>query len=278
MADASGLPRGKSKQRDQSVELIEERPWQGVWSDPENPPVKEEPNAEAPSARAQGKSKETTDGAEQRTRRARQTTSKEPLIFNIEERNEYVHELEDNQVMLDEFGDLNSHKDDTRTYLFQFPPVLPALSVQKPITIKDDPDAPPPQSTVAAGSTSKDVPIKIEEDDPMEKKKLPPDQTVRPKHLPQLASGAVGKLRVHKSGKVTMDWGGSSFVVQNGVTPYFLQNLVMVKMDEQVPNAAAMPGAMTGVATAFGQPRGKLVVQPDWDEMLDGGVKRLKVE
>jgi DNA-directed RNA polymerase III subunit RPC4 len=279
MTDAPAPARQKGKQREKSVEIIEERPWRGVWADPDESAVKEEPNTEEPAARARGKSKEETEGGELRTRRARHTGSKTPALFNEEERNEYLRELEDNQVMLEEFGDLNSHKEDTRMYLFQFPPVLPNLSVQKPVVIKDDPDAPQHLPTTATtSSTNQGAPIKIEEDDPMDKKQVPQDQRIRPEHLPKLASGAVGKLRVHKSGKVTMNWGGSSFVVQNGVTPKFLQSLVMVKIDEQAPANTAIPSAMTGVATAFGQPRGKLIVQPDWDEMLEGGGKGVKVE
>jgi DNA-directed RNA polymerase III subunit RPC4 len=282
MADAPEASRAKSKQQDKSLDITKEQPFRGVWRD--EPIIKEEPSVEQPPARIRGPSKENDENAEPATRRSKQSTPKTPVFFNEEERKEYLRTQADNEVMVSEFGDIEAHKEDTRTYLFQFPPVLPNLAVQKPITIKDDPDAPANQQTNGTSSTAnnKDAPIKIEdgETDPLKPDDLVKDSTVRPKHLPQLASGSVGKLRVHKSGKVTMDWGGSAFVVQNGVAPDFLQNLVMLRMDKQTPAeaAAAVSTTMMGSATAFGQPRGKLVVQPDWDAMLEGAVKGMKVE
>ncbi|KIV99481.1 uncharacterized protein PV09_08901 [Verruconis gallopava] len=276
MTDVPESAEAKGRPSEKSAETTGERPWRGVWQEPEPPAIKEEPNIEEPDARAQDKIKAEAEPVEP-TRRTRKSLSKAPGHLNEEERNEFARELQDNEVMLGEFGNADAYKDQTRTYVFQFPPVLPNLCVPNPITIKDDPDAPPEQPAAEGSSSNKkSAPIKIEDGDASDKEKLLRDQTIRPEHLPKLAPGAVGKLRVHKSGRVTMDWGGSSLVVQNGVLPKFLQTLVMVKMDEE-SLTAAFPGAVQGMATAFGQPRGKLVVQPDWDDMLDN-VKGLKIE
>lgn len=255
-----------SKARDKSLEITSQRPFQGAWRDPPQPLIKEDPD-EPPPRQARGKAKEVPDELDA----APAPKEVKPRIFhNIEEQKEYERELVDASVILKEFGDKvpEEVKSQSRTYLFQFPPVFPGLAPKTGPVIKEDPDAPPPPDANAGQSASNtaDKPIKIEDGAPAEDSK-PKPPTDKPTNLPTIAAGAVGKLRVHKSGKVTMDWGGSPFEVRNGVLPEFLQGLVLVDVPPAGSNTGIGESSM-GTATAFGAPRGKLVVLPDWDGML----------
>lgn len=83
----------------------------------------------------------------------------------------------------------------------------------------------------------------------------------------QLEPGLVGELRVHQSGKVTMDWGGVPMQVQLGMHVDFLQTAVMADLRPKSEESTAR-GQWEGDATAFGQVRGKFVVTPKWDELF----------
>ncbi|KAF2666695.1 hypothetical protein BT63DRAFT_316004 [Microthyrium microscopicum] len=182
-----------------------------------------------------------------------------------------------------------------RVYLFQFPPVVPNLfpfgsavkeepkaagtGRQAPATSskatpakpapatgsKSTPQAAQPTNssapTGAGTSTEEAIPVK---DDPKAPKPLFPE---RPSHLPHLTPGNVGKLRVYKSGKAALDWGGTSLQLNMGVMPFFLQDSVMVKLKPQDSGVRAKEPP-SGEAMSFGQVRGKFVVTPDWDEVL----------
>ena len=265
--------KAKSKARDKSVELISERPFQGAWR-PAPLEIKEEPMADDPPARVRSQTKEATEGAADgasESRKARPAKPDEKVKLHPEEEKENARLAADAEAMIREFGDTTRYNGADNTFLFQFPPILPNLVEQKPITIKDDPDAPPPLPTAATNGTStatSSVPIKVEDDASTDPLKPNPttDNSVRPAHLPTFAPGSIGKLRVHKSGKVTMDWGGTPLIVQNAVETKFLQNLVMLRIEDEVPGQVS--GSMRGQATSFGQPKGRFVVGPDWDTML----------
>ena len=79
-----------------------------------------------------------------------------------------------------------------------------------------------------------------------------------------LASGKVGKLRVHKSGRTTLDWGGTSLELHAGMEASFLQDIVIAKTyppEERV-------GRDAGQAMSFGRVFGKFVVTPDFEEIV----------
>jgi DNA-directed RNA polymerase III subunit RPC4 len=132
-----------------------------------------------------------------------------------------------------------------RVYLFQFPPVLPALV---PPSIKKE-----AQEETLIIATTDQTPIKVEDDDA----KVPPPAA--------MTAGRVGKMRVHASGKVTLNWGGTSFEIKKGMSTHFLQDTVVTRIRPE--NERVMPGD-EGDALAFGQVRGKFVVTPDWSAML----------
>lgn len=150
-------------------------------------------------------------------------------------------------------------KKQDRVYLFQLPPVLPSLVVDD--TIKKEPQSPEATSRgnpidLATPEVNTTTPIKVEDDSVFGG--TGPDLPV------QLTSGAVGKLRVHKSGRTTLDWGGTSLELSMGMDASFLQDIVVTKI---IPEEQRL-GRDGGEAMSFGQVCGKFVVTPDWDEIV----------
>ena len=143
-----------------------------------------------------------------------------------------------------------------KVYLFQFPPVLPDLV---PITVKPDPDAVDGVESNGAmdiDDNSQKNPINIH------------DSSNQPSALP---SGAVGKLNVHASGRVTLDWGGTSLCLGMGAEASFLQDVVVARVPDEDKDGDGMEvdgEGSRGVAMSMGQVKGKFVVTPDWGSIL----------
>lgn len=76
-----------------------------------------------------------------------------------------------------------------------------------------------------------------------------------------LQAGRVGKLNVHASGRVTLNWGGISFELDRATAVDFLQEALIVS-----PSSADEPQQNT--VCAMGQLSGKFTVTPNWEEML----------
>jgi len=185
-----------------------------------------------------------------------------------------------------------------RVYLFQFPPVLPDLELTEPSSAPAPADTdtattsgPLTDETPADGPTAEKV--KAEPKSPELSRAIPAakipnsaDKPIKvedttnsaPRLSPHLASGRVGKLRIHASGRATMDWGGTSLQLNMGVDAQFLQDVVVVrkfeqeiKEDEEDKEAAAAAAAaekIGGEVLALGQVKGKFVVTPDWAEIV----------
>lgn len=242
--------------------------------------------------------------------------ARKPVLQTDEDRREWQRRIQDDQNLVLELGNLDVNvkgkekKDgegDTsmegeeekrdpradRVYLFQLPPVIPDLlssdekdgdsgagaSGVKPelsspeLRGKDimavDPAPPPPTST-------KDKPIKIEEDAPNANIAAGGVPSLHPSG-PQFTSGLAGKLRIHQSGKATLNWGGTSLQLSMGTDARFLQDVVLMRMKDE-DNDGAREGSKTpgpggrggkgGDVLAFGHVMGKFVVTPDWEEIL----------
>ncbi|KAK7559404.1 RNA polymerase III RPC4-domain-containing protein [Phyllosticta citricarpa] len=150
-----------------------------------------------------------------------------------------------------------------RVYLFQFPPVLPSLTVKD--NVKPEPTSPTyphdvddPAATAESSNKQQQPTVKIEDDGPSGLDQVSPD-------LPTtLSSGKVGKLRVHKSGRTTLDWGGTSLELHAGMEASFLQDIVISKI---VPEEERV-GRDAGQAMSFGRVFGKFVVTPDFEEIV----------
>jgi DNA-directed RNA polymerase III subunit RPC4 len=163
-------------------------------------------------------------------------------------------------------------------YLFQFPPVLPDLT---PVHVKPEQDTsatedasamdvdPPTTAPATAGPST----VKLEQGAAEPKKSASSTATKPGQASAASSSGCVGKLRIHKSGRAVLDWGGTSLVLSAGADPSFLQNILVAKLPP-VP-AKAEEGATAepeveeaALGMGMGQVRGKFVITPNWDEIL----------
>ncbi|KAF2425755.1 hypothetical protein EJ08DRAFT_652050 [Tothia fuscella] len=290
----------KGKQKAGDVELVgSSRRWRGVYEDEHDfVHVKEEPDdnaIEPPTSIGKSARRKSEESKPRRHHRASFKTPPAHLQTAEEKAEFFRHEI-DLGLLIDELSNIGPTPETTaaeagtstaetardqkedRVYLFQLPPVVPNLFIPTPITIKDEPREGPQteeQSTAANNDQAQpnsttdatNPPIKIEDDSKSTGAK-------KPKHLPELTSGLAGKLRVHRSGKVTLNWGGTSLQVNKGMDSNFLQDIVLVRKGAEGGGGAGIGGASSsrneeeGDALAFGQLRGKFVVTPDWDEVL----------
>jgi DNA-directed RNA polymerase III subunit RPC4 len=186
---------------------------------------------------------------------------------------------EKNQMEVDVPTDYIPDPKENHPFLLHLPPVLADLidatkppntttkSIPKPNarpTSSDSP-APIPSSSTAVDEQGEEV-ITIKDDAEAKKPEVFPP---RPNHLPKLESGFVGKLRVYKSGKTELDWGGVNLEMKKGITPQFLQDIVMIRVKQPSEEAGvSQQGALEGEALSFGQVRGKFIVTPDFDEIF----------
>jgi hypothetical protein len=151
---------------------------------------------------------------------------------------------------------------------------LPHLDInpQARTTVLPQPSGPPPSS--APTETRMPPPPS------MPKQSLKAQQALLEAFPPP---GIAGKLRVHKSGRMTILWGnpvdGEPFAmdVSRGTDCLFLQEAVAVKevspwgeedLDEK--------GARKGAAFSLGQVKGRYVVSPDFDDLVRSEKRRAR--
>ncbi|KAF3923249.1 hypothetical protein ABW21_db0200869 [Orbilia brochopaga] len=177
-------------------------------------------------------------------------------------------------------GQASHDEKENKLYLFQFPPVLPVLESvaaveDAEVAIKDENSAatapavnPTADSSTAAvaqtagessatgASTSRMADVKTKREqfttlEDVQRAKLPP--------------GTAGKLQVHRSGKVTILFGGIEFEVHRGVDCDFLQDVVVL---QQESGALDERGKPKGRAWGMGQLKGKFVATPDIGKLV----------
>ncbi|KAF1941468.1 hypothetical protein EJ02DRAFT_434771 [Clathrospora elynae] len=145
---------------------------------------------------------------------------------------------------------------DNNVYIVQFPPLMPELL---PPTIKNEPSEPLPAPGPSTQPQPKpDVKVKLEEGGFS-------DPAARTNNGVRFESGRVGKLRVHKSGRTTLDWGGTSYELKAGQKVGFLQEVSSLQV---TPENLRDPPEDAGEGTSLGRVKGKFVVMPDWGQML----------
>ncbi|CAG8054729.1 unnamed protein product [Penicillium olsonii] len=83
-----------------------------------------------------------------------------------------------------------------------------------------------------------------------------------------LPSGRVGKLNVHKSGRVTLDWGGISMELDRGAPVGFVQEAMIVSPTVGQEGEAHNEDGSENKAWSMGQLSGKFTLTPNWDEIL----------
>jgi DNA-directed RNA polymerase III subunit RPC4 len=277
----------KGEGRAKDIEITgEQNPSKGMQQEPEdtNVNVKSEPHsddemqvdAEQVGIGAGGQAAEP-QGAPRAERKVRFQESKEPQLQTEEERAEWARfqanlrhirtELgPEEESAVDGSGDVNMEdaaanarkptRRDDQVYLFQLPPVIPELLEAKVKKEASDshskgPDL-PPQPVKVDG-----VQVKTEEEF---SSAIP-----KPAEGPRIGSGRVGKLRVHQSGRTTLDWGGVDFELTPGRPVSFLQEVVAMNV---IPEEKQDVPEISGEAVSFGRVKGKFIVTPDFSTIF----------
>lgn len=156
---------------------------------------------------------------------------------------------------------------DGRLYLFQFPPLTPMLvdpSHQPEVKAEPIDDSTEPNPAPSAPPAAPPETQIKKEDGGVHIATAPvPDapKVLNAANSPALPPGLAGKLNVHQSGKVTLEWGGNTSLtnmeVRWGSEVDFLQDLVLTS------------GAWERKVWALRQVRNKFVVVPDWGKLYE---------
>jgi DNA-directed RNA polymerase III subunit RPC4 len=290
---AEQASRKASKGKSKDVEITEVRkPYKGMWQDTDDPEVqvKEEPMSDhgddtvtpsegdgpAPhSLRSAGKQPISSpdDEKKPKTRPANDATAYQTDYDRREEERvnkslkwmvgqigtvRTVGQDADGDTAMEGDDDVPKAARDDRSYLIQVPPRMPGLNV---LGIKKESyqsEQPTVRPTDATRST--ETVVKTEEADEQ--------SSARPAF--GQSSGRIGKLRVHKSGRVVLDWGGTTFELAQGVHNSNVQEIVSVGIVPAHERVAEDDG---GDTVSFGRIDGKFVTKPDLNKML--GLSRI---
>ncbi|KAI5807012.1 RNA polymerase III RPC4-domain-containing protein [Geopyxis carbonaria] len=165
---------------------------------------------------------------------------------------------------------------ENQIFFFQLPQLLPVLAPVSDVKSEDTKDAANPAANPAATANPADaVPADVKPPKkPLSKKAAYKEQLAALSAVPP--SGRVGKLRVHKSGRVSLLWGGThpdestvEMEVNRGAGCEFLQEVVVVKQESPYGDADVdEKGQRKGVAYSLGQVKGKYVVNPDFGKLI----------
>jgi DNA-directed RNA polymerase III subunit RPC4 len=302
-ADAVVPRKSKGKGKAKDVEITgERRPYKGMWQDADDSAmqVKSEPlsdeemidavplgNSEAPPGEDAGKKtkskkkKKKDKKSKNKKRKSRTNGIPIPVLQTDEDRAEwkrYKESLELARLMLgpkkkgkekekeklvDAAGDTTMKEagaesnekqanEDDEVYLFHFPSNMP-----KPlsdITIKTEPsESEKPVAKPGKAGDAKDP--KVGDD----------KAAIRKPRAAVVPPGLAGKLRVHKSGRITLKWGRQKFDVRPGHPTSFVEGTVNV---ETVPPSMRIVREEAGESVPYGALKEKFTVMPNWDQML----------
>ncbi|KAL9096960.1 MAG: hypothetical protein Q9165_000924 [Trypethelium subeluteriae] len=276
--------RRRTNVKPKDVEFIRgERRWQGVYQDDEDGDVniKQEPTDDtmdldaAPEQPDVQQTLKEPPPSPEKKKKDRDTTKPRTSGFKsdfqtAQERDELERIRQDTQTLMQELGQAPllgesapSEIREGRVYLFQLPPVVPDL-IRADLAVKQEQqqasaDQSKPEGSASVISRPDKKPIKVEETDSANARHQNPN-------TPKLTSGIAGKLRVHESGRTTLNWGGTSMVLNMGSRLTYLQEVLVAKgLDD------GDEGGSEGTkkeAYGLGVIRGKFVVTPDWEEII----------
>lgn len=276
-ADAADIAPRKGKGKGKDLEITgERRPFKGMWQDEddEDVQVKPEPVSEdedmadaeplgnsevaPPSVPLPGREEEKTEDTEKAAARRRSRSKgkkgKEPVLQTDEEKAEHARFVAFREAVRNELGALDEEDEVERqegSYLFQLPPILPTMPVAQSLKIKEEPEQKstpmppaklPPKSIKATQAATKERSIKN-----------------------KVSNGAVGRLRVHDSGRTTLIWGDEVFELVPGNPAGFTQETIDM---ENVPVGLREDPNEGGDGVSFAEIRGKFVAAPSWKAML----------
>lgn len=152
-------------------------------------------------------------------------------------------------------------------FLMQFPPMTPNLI--NPSALPSERPASAPASGPTQSAPQKEVKKEGEDAQTIDVDGAPTEsaKVITAATDWSLPAGRAGKLNVHKSGRVTMDWGGISFELDRAASVDFVQEALIVssKADEVGEPAEEETDRRVW---SMGQLSGKFTVMPNWDQML----------
>ncbi|KAF4981595.1 hypothetical protein FDECE_17657, partial [Fusarium decemcellulare] len=163
---------------------------------------------------------------------------------------------------------------DGRMYLFQFPPVLPPLKqVAQPKPVNKIKPEPGEENVLESTPSAADAtPVDLTQDGPLSLEGFPgaDDPENKAGFMSSLLSqgGMVGQLRVRKSGRVEMDWGGRVLELSPAAGMNFMTTAVIVEENDEKPR----PGVVGGESIGMGKIMGRFVLAPTWEEEEDWDV------
>ena len=159
-------------------------------------------------------------------------------------------------------------------FLFQFPPVLPALKAvpteAAPDLVKPEPDDEddlfvsnvPPKTTANIDLTKEpDSKVKTEEGEE--------ESDEEEEHEEDTQGGFVGQLVVRKSGKVELSWGGKTLLMVPGTQSNFFSQAVLLEDGDVKPGQTT---EISGTAFGMGRIQGSFALAPTWEEEEDWDV------
>ncbi|KAF2746003.1 hypothetical protein M011DRAFT_95542 [Sporormia fimetaria CBS 119925] len=269
---STAAPRtGSSKSKSKDVEVTgERRPFKGMWQDSSDSdlvktePISDEEMADAEplgnSEAAPGTSAPRTDETAQeqtttavkktRTRRKKKT---EPALQTEEDKAEYARFLAFQQAARRELGPEDDAAEESReesAYIFQLPPQMPNPLVPDIKKETTDPVAPAPATMIRG---PRGIMQKAKQVAPKKIKSLP------------LAHGAVGRIRVHESGRTTLLWGSDVYELSPGNPARFVEEVADL---EKVPGAKRVVANEGGEGSSFGRIKGKFVASLELGRMV----------
>ena len=256
------------------VEFIRnERRWQGVYTDEEDAAenVKQEPSDDVmeidpipPQPTISTAVKDPSSSPERKKKEAKTKFIGARSDFHAAQGDgEMEKQQRDIRTLMEELGqrpllDEGASSDirDGRVYVFQLPPVVPDL-VRSDLRVKHEQQAADEENSQgndAESSRTGNRPIKIDDAETS-------DTQPQKSHQPALSAGIAGKLRVHESGRTTLNWGGTSMELSMGGDLTYLQEVLVIK-------GASEGDTTEKEAFGLGMIRGKFIVTPDWEEII----------
>ncbi|KAJ8127849.1 hypothetical protein O1611_g5786 [Lasiodiplodia mahajangana] len=194
-----------------------------------------------------------TDAATERAKRREKKIAEDP---------EFMYSTMDLESLLRNLsfmvpdGDEEGQGKEDQLFIFQFPPILPPLL--KP---SDGLDGQPETIDLASGDSNSKV--KVEEG-------IEAARNNKSIGLPA-EGGFIGRLNVRKSGKVELDWGGTTLNLGMETETDFLTTAMIIEQKENVETAEESAGYAYGMGQVFG----KFVLAPpcededEWDPNID---------
>lgn len=258
-------------------QLAADQPEDGVWDTDSKQPVvvKKEPGLDSMDVDAPVEVDSKSPSEEREKRPSVEAKPKKALPQETEEKmiqtdlNLLASEL-GSVTITQEDGESKTEgpsNKDGRMYLFQFPPLMPPLkqvAAPKPKSkVKAEPeDANMLDSTPDVGTST---PVDLTDDTDPNLDDHPEDDPENTHgFMSQLLShgGLVGQLRVRKSGRVELDWGGRTLEMNPAAGMNFLTTAVIVEENDEKPK----PGVVGGESIAMGKIMGRFVLAPTWAE------------